>query len=364
MRLEQYIEVLSELNLEGLFLHNCPNKVHLLELTEFMGGDWAIAISLRRRESLAIFVRESLTTEEIWSSSPFKTYVQTFSSLRDLFRKVGRFVRRKSIGMGFAWENEATVRQLKTEGVEVTDISAKLLTLREIKTEEEQKIVKQASFATNQAFLALIEYLQEIERGFREIEIANKIQKEMIRNGAEKLAFPTSVVSGVSPSPQQTWRLPTNRKIAKGAIILLRFGAQISYYKSALHRIILTQKKPQDIILSYDIADMVNKEHQNFLRTLISDKKIRDVIEPNKSKYPELLKKGQWILPMGHGIGLEEVEYPLLLPEEDRKLNKNTILSAGKGFMIRKKIIVLVRDMVIIKRPIEILTPSFPVVKL
>ncbi len=364
MLIDQYTKLLSELNLQGLFLYDCPNKVHLLGLTQPIEGDWAVAVSLKRRDPLTIFVRDSLISQEKWSKSPFKDYVRMFSNSRDLVRKARSHIRRTGIGAGLAWENELTINQLSEEGVEITDLSRHLLKLREIKTEEEQKTIKQASSITNQAFLNLINILQGSSNILREVEIVNIIQREMMKQGADRFAIPTSVVSELSPSPQQIWRLPTNKKIAKGALILLRFGAQVGYYKSVIHRVILTQAKSPEIGLSSNILEMVQAEHQNFLEKLKRERKIEELGKPSKKRYSELFKPGKWLNPFGYGIGLEVAEQPQLLAESVEKLNENTVISAGKGFVIKDSIIVPVRDMILIKKPIEVLTPSSPIFRL
>ena len=86
--------------------------------------------------------------------------------------------------------------------------------MREIKDQNEIACIEKACNITDSCFLHIIDYIRP---GMSEKDIAIEMQKFIIENGADGLAFDTIVASGENSSKPHA--MPTNRIIQKGGCI-------------------------------------------------------------------------------------------------------------------------------------------------
>ena len=209
-----------------------------------------------------------------------------------------------------------------------------------IKTNEEIEKLKKASSLADECF----EYIcNTIKIGMTEKEIANLMDDYMLSNGATKLAFETIVGSGANSS--QIHSTPTDRKIQHGDIILLDFGCVVDEYCSDISRTIFVgeakeeYKKVYDIVLESQFKGV--SKITDGMTTKEADAVCREVIQANGFDFAHAV---------GHGIGKEVHEEPVLSPRrDDVKLQNGMAFTIEPGIYLENKFGVRIEDTVILK---------------
>ena len=125
-------------------------------------------------------------------------------------------------------EYDAYAAALSAELVPASDLLEKL---RASKDQEEIALMVQAQRISERA---LDEILGFIRPGLTEMEIAAKLQYDMLRFGAEKMSFDPIVVSG--PNGSLPHGIPGDRKIERGDFVTMDFGCKFGGYCSDMTR--------------------------------------------------------------------------------------------------------------------------------
>lgn len=122
-------------------------------------------------------------------------------------------------------------------------------TLREIKDDAEIALVRRACAISSQAFDYIVSV---IEPGMTEKEIRLKLEYRMLELGAEALAFDTIVASGENGSLPHA--VPSERKVQKGDMITLDYGAKVGGYCADMTRTVALGRPKEDMRRIYDIV--------------------------------------------------------------------------------------------------------------
>ena len=176
--------------------------------------------------------------------------------------------------------------------------------LRMIKDEAEIELLARACAITDQAFAAV---LSAIRPGCTERDIAILIERVMVDLGAEAPAFDTIVASG--PNGAIPHHSPSNRVLERGDLVTVDCGARYGGYHADMTRTValgLTvpwQLEIYELVAAAQLAGIgaaaVGADVQDV------DASARDVIEA--AGYG-----GQFQHGLGHGVGLEVHEAPIL----------------------------------------------------
>lgn len=208
-----------------------------------------------------------------------------------------------------------------------------------IKTEEEINKLKKASRLADACF----EYIcNTIKIGMTEKEIAKLMDDYMLSNGAISLAFETIVGSGENSS--QIHSTPTDRKIEFGDIILLDFGCVVEEYCSDISRTIFVGEIKEEYKEIYDI---------------VLDSQIKGVSQITCGKTAKeadlmcrnvILEKGyNFNHALGHGVGKEVHEKPVISPKnEEDVLQNNMVFTIEPGIYLEKRFGVRIEDTVLL----------------
>lgn len=192
---------------------------------------------------------------------------------------------------------------------------------RIVKDEDEIECVKKACEITDKAF----EYIcKNIRKGMTEKDIAFEIEKFMIKNGADGLAFEPVVASG--PNSSMPHAVPTNRRIVAGDIIQFDIGCNYKGYASDLSRVVFVE----DMADEYkEIYDFVLDEQKRIYQNLKDGFNIKTVIRDRETEYK--FKNYEILHAFGHGVGLEIHESPKLVSKQDYMLKENTVIAIEPG---------------------------------
>lgn len=209
-----------------------------------------------------------------------------------------------------------------------------------IKTNEEIEKLKKASKLADECF----DYIcNTMKIGMTEKEVANLMDDYMLTNGASRLSFDTIVGSGVNSA--QIHSIPTDRKIEFGDIILLDFGCVVDEYCSDISRTVFVgevnqeYKKIYDLVLEAQLKGVA--EITNGMTAKEADLICRDIILTNGYDFAHAV---------GHGIGKEVHEEPVLSPKNEKdKLENNMAFTIEPGIYLENKFGVRIEDTVILK---------------
>lgn len=211
---------------------------------------------------------------------------------------------------------------------------------RAIKDEEEIENVKKACNLTDECFKHILNY---IKKGQTEKEIAREIENFFISNGAEGLAFDTIVASGINSSMPHA--VPTDKKIESGDIITIDMGCKVNGYCSDMTRTIFV-----DFVQEYikDVYDLVLKNQLNILKEMregANTKTLFKMVESDFNLYNYSL-----IHALGHGVGMEVHENPIIGSKKEYFLKNNMIMTNEPGIYLPGKFGIRMEDTVLITK--------------
>lgn len=192
--------------------------------------------------------------------------------------------------------------------------------VRQIKDEEEMKLMKKAALIADQVAEEIVRFIRP---GLTEGDIAKRIKELFIEKGADDISFEPIVASG--PNSSKPHYNDDKRIIEERDIIVLDFGGRYKGYCSDMSRTVFIGKPTKEQEEVYNIVRQANTEAELFARQGVTasevDKKARDIIK--KAGY------GQYFLNRtGHGIGMAIHEAPYI------KEGNGVVLKNGMTFSI------------------------------
>ncbi len=198
--------------------------------------------------------------------------------------------------------------------------------LRKVKSEKEIELMRKAGDLTSLGMKAAYE---TIRPGVKEVEVAAEIEYAMRRHGGWGTAFESSVASGArSAFPHGGC---TDRKIAKGDLVVVDIGATYHHYCSDMTRTVVAGKPSEKQKKLYEIVKKAQFGAFNAMKPKAKAKEI-DTVARNvitKAGYGEYFVHG-----LGHGVGLEVHEPPTLNSESKDVLTVGNVVSNEPGIYL------------------------------
>lgn len=192
---------------------------------------------------------------------------------------------------------------------------------RMVKDEDEIKLIKKACEITEHAF----EYAKEIlYYGITEKELSFEIERFMIENGADGLAFDLIVAFGENTSMPHA--VPTNRALQSGDIIQLDMGAKYKGYCSDFSRIIFVDYMKNEYEDGYHF---ILEQQEKIVESFKDGANMKQIIKNREVDYR--LKNFEVAHAFGHGVGLSIHEEPVLSSKTDSYLKENSVIAIEPG---------------------------------
>ena len=238
------------------------------------------------------------------------------------------------------------VRFLEKKGK--TPASKLIRDLREIKSEEEVKILKKAAKITLKIWK---EASRKIRVGLSEKEIASLIDIRIRETGYEN-SFPTIAATG--PNTAYPHSVPASRKLKEGEHVLVDFGIRYKGYCSDLTRIWDKGRINRQI---EDFKTHVRKAHDEAIKGIRPGVRIESVVHKSHNMFKKN-ELGKYMLHgLGHGVGLEVHEAPSLREGAMEKFREGMVVAVEPGLYKRALGGVRLEDMVLVtKKGSEVLT--------
>ena len=192
---------------------------------------------------------------------------------------------------------------------------------RVVKDEEEIEYIKKACEITDKTF----EYVKSIlEYGMTEKELSFEIEKFMIKNGADGLAFDSIVAFGENTSMPHA--VPTDRKLESGDIIQLDIGAKYNGYCSDFSRVIFVDYVKNEYEDGYNF---VLEQQERIVQSFKDGTNVKQIIKDRETDYN--LKNYEIAHSFGHALGLYIHEEPTLSSKMDYYLKQNSVIAIEPG---------------------------------
>ena len=209
---------------------------------------------------------------------------------------------------------------------------------RAIKDEEEIRNITRACLITDQCFDHIVSFIQ---KGMTEIQIAYEIERFFKEKGADSLAFDTIVASG--PNSSKPHAIPSDRKIQSGDVITIDMGCKYKGYCSDMTRTIFVDEISDEVKKVYDLVLKNQKQTISELREGMVSKNITKMVINDFELHQFSLIHG-----LGHGVGLEIHELPVLGTKSEVILKPNMVITDEPGIYVPGKFGVRIEDTVVV----------------
>ena len=199
--------------------------------------------------------------------------------------------------------------------------------LRRVKDPGELALLREACAISSRA---LLETIDSIVPGQTEREVARRLEGTMVELGAESVAFPSIVATG--PNSAIPHHRPTDREIERGDLLKVDFGALYQGYHADCTRTYLVGREPAD--WQREIFDVVRQAQRAGRHALVPGVEGTDVDTAARSVVVEAGFGEQFPHGLGHGVGLEIHEAPLMGYGATGSIEPGTALTVEPGIYL------------------------------
>lgn len=229
--------------------------------------------------------------------------------------------------------------------------------LRMIKDEEEIACLKASAALLWDAFEFLLSVL---EIGITEKQAAIHFEKYCLDHGAERLSFEPIIAFGENSCMPHYHS--GDKRLKKDSIVLIDIGVIVDHYASDMTRTFFYGSKDPELEKIYKL---VEEAKEAALQLCKAGSRIGDLDEAVRSIFKRENVESYYLHSLGHGIGLEVHEPPILKsqgPYADKVLEENMVVTIEPGLYQAKKGGVRIEEMIQITK--EGYNTFFPTVKM
>ena len=235
---------------------------------------------------------------------------------------------------------EVLALQSVLPSVHIAPIEGTLAELRLCKGEEEISSILRAIRATENALEA--SFMQIVE-GLTEKDVRRLVETEILRSGADGMAFDSIVVSGPRSALQHA--SPGDCRIRAGDCLILDVGARCDGYCADITRTVSIGYRDQLAERAHAVVLEANQAARNAVRPGVAassvDAAARDVIDASEFR-------GCLIHGTGHGLGLDIHEPPMIAPDVGIRLQPGMVFTIEPGIYIEHAMGVRIEDVVVV----------------
>lgn len=287
------------------------------------------------------------------SDARYRTQAQTESCVPFLeFDRTDRYpvlldTLRASGAMAFGYQDgHMTARELRTLEENLGNIALEpmgdiMLALRRVKSAEEIDTIAKAAAIADAAFASL---LPKIHAGMSERECAKLLDIALLEHGASRASFPVIVVSGENGALPHG--KPGERRFRRGDLVTMDFGAVYDGYCSDMTRTIAIGALNSESKALYEMVLEAQLTGLSALRSGVEarkvDKAARDILDNNG--YGQDFLHG-----LGHGVGLDVHEWPLLNKHAEEKLQCNMVVTIEPGIYLPGRLGIRIEDLCVME---------------
>lgn len=226
-----------------------------------------------------------------------------------------------TVAMADSW------RQAAAQLAQVVTVAPVVDPLRAVKDAGEIETLREACRIST---VALAELTDEVRIGMTELSLARRLEQLLGEAGADDRAFPSIVASG--PNSAIPHHEPTDRPVASGDLLKIDFGARLDGYHADCTRTFVVGAEPQDWQL--EIHGVVERSAAAGRAALQPGAQIAEVDAAARGVIAEAGYAGQFGHGLGHGVGLEIHEAPLLAATSAGTLAEGVVATIEPGIYL------------------------------
>lgn len=207
--------------------------------------------------------------------------------------------------------------------VETADV---VLRLRAVKDGDELARLRAAQAIADAAFAHVIGLMAP---GMTEREVQRELDDFMLRHGAEGLAFPSIVATG--PNGASPHAIPGDTVLEAGQCVVMDFGARARGYCSDMTRTVFLGQPEGEMLRAWEVLREANEAAEAFVRPGVTGRECHELAE---RVLAEGGFEGRMGHGLGHGVGLDIHELPVLSPRNDQPLQVGNVVTVEPGIYL------------------------------
>lgn len=204
--------------------------------------------------------------------------------------------------------------------VETTDAVKRL---RAVKDGSEIERLRAAQAITDAAFEYIVGFMRV---GMTEREVAFELEQTMRKMGAEDLAFASIVASGANGASPHS--IPGDRRLEDGDLVVMDFGARARGYCSDMTRTVAVGHATERTRAIFDAVRAANETVEAMLRPGVTGRAAHERAEYVLAEHGFAGKMGHGL---GHGVGIDIHELPVLSPRNEAPLEAGNVVTVEPG---------------------------------
>lgn len=220
------------------------------------------------------------------------------------------------------------------------DIRSKMQSIRRFKKQAEIEKIKTAQAITDISFAKLLPYIKE---GVTENYLRAKLEFIMLENGADGISFETIVASGINGACPHAH--PSDKKVRSGEFITFDFGAKKDGYCSDMTRTVALGKISEKQAKAYAAVLDAHERAAEALKPGITS---GDVDFAARGALAEAGLEQYFTHALGHGVGVEIHEQPVLSKGNATVLGCNDIVTVEPGVYLENQFGIRIENMYVI----------------
>ena len=201
-----------------------------------------------------------------------------------------------------------------------------VLGLRAVKEPSEIARMKAAQAITDAAFAHIIGFMKT---GMTERAVQIELEDFMRRHGAEGLAFPSIVATGANGASPHA--IPGDTVLEAGQCVVLDFGARAYGYCSDMTRTVFLGQPDARLRDAYEAICAANERVEAMLKPGVSGKEAHELAERVLAEAGFAGKMGHGL---GHGVGIDIHEEPVLAPRNEKPLLAGNVVTVEPGIYL------------------------------
>ena len=198
--------------------------------------------------------------------------------------------------------------------------------LRAVKDADEIRRMRAAQAITDAAFAHIVAFMKP---GMTEREVQLELEDFMVRNGASGLAFSSIVATGANGASPHA--IPGAAVLEAGQCVVLDFGARALGYCSDMTRTVFLGEPEGKMLDAWLTMRRANEEVEAMIRPGVTGAEAHNHAEHVLAEggFGGLMGHG-----LGHGVGIDIHEQPVLNPRNFKPLAAGNVVTVEPGIYI------------------------------
>lgn len=337
MNFKKCVNLINELNADALLLLNESNMHYLCGFSPSEG------VILLLKNGDCYHIVDSRYTETAYNHAK-KTNINVIESNGTFYEEISKICKNNNVNK-IAFENETiSLKQFNTykkaTNCEFVEIDDKFMRIRNVKSDEEISLMKEANSIAEKSFLELLNY---VEVGKTEKELQSYFDYLMAKNGSDGLSFGTILLTGAHTSLPHG--VPSDLKIKDGDFVLFDFGATSKGYHSDMTRTVAVGNATDEMKEMYNL---VLKAQLTGIDALKAGVKCADVYKAAWDVLEEKQMAKYFRHGLGHGVGLDIHEGFNASPKSTDTYEIGNVTSIEPGIYIPNKFGIRIEDVCVV----------------